>query len=137
MAVVAGLLFDPHHGVVTDVAVDLDLIVAMGGRAREENPLVLVGSFDSICQGINAAMDALRARSNGTVKRVLLLSDGEATADMRDVASFGRLAERARDMVCAISSVGVDVDYNERIMSTIARRSNGRHYFVENPAGLH
>ncbi|HHH11608.1 MAG TPA: VWA domain-containing protein, partial [Sorangium sp.] len=70
------------------------------------------------------------------VKRVLLLSDGQATVGVRDSAAFGRLAERARDMGCAITAIGVDVDYNERIMSTIARRSNGRHYFVENPAEL-
>ncbi len=85
--------------------------------------------------GIEAGMDALRGR-DGMIQRMLVLSDGQATAGVRDLDGFRRIAERARDMGCSISSIGVDVDYNERIMSTIALDSNGRHYFVENAGGL-
>lgn len=84
---------------------------------------------------IDTAMQAL-AVQDGMIKRMLLLSDGEATAGIRDVAGFRSLAERARSRGMPISSVGVDVDYNERIMTAIAQQSNGRHYFVENAAGL-
>jgi Ca-activated chloride channel homolog len=70
------------------------------------------------------------------VSRMLLLSDGEANAGIRDVAGFQRLAEQARSRDVAISSIGVDVDYNERVMFAVAQASNGRHYFVENEAGL-
>ena len=80
-------------------------------------------------------MDNLRGR-RGMVNRMLLLSDGEATAGIRNVDGFRRIALRARDMGCSISAVGVDVNYNERIMSALAQASNGRHYFVENAAGL-
>jgi Ca-activated chloride channel family protein len=91
---------------------------------------------------IDAGMTLLRSSSqsfgqvDNRVKRMLLLSDGQATAGVRDVNGFTQLAARARDMGCSISSVGVDVDYNQRIMSTIAAQSNGRHYFVENATSL-
>jgi len=85
--------------------------------------------------GLDAGMDNLRGR-RGMVNRMLLLSDGEATAGIRNVDGFRRIALRARDMGCSISAVGVDVNYNERIMSALAQASNGRHYFVENAAGL-
>jgi Ca-activated chloride channel family protein len=85
--------------------------------------------------GVEAGLDALRG-STGMIQRMLLLSDGQATAGVRDVPGFRQLASRARDMGCTISSVGVDVDYNERIMTAIAIESNGRHYFVENDAQL-
>lgn len=90
---------------------------------------------------IDTAMSLLSSgagfgQSDTRVKRMLLLSDGEATAGIRDVGGFTTLASRARDMGCSISSIGVDVDYNPRIMSTIAAQSNGRHYFVENAGGL-
>jgi Ca-activated chloride channel family protein len=39
-------------------------------------------------------------------------------------------------MGASITTIGVDVDYNERVMAALARDSNGRHFFVENPAGL-
>jgi Ca-activated chloride channel homolog len=85
--------------------------------------------------GLDAGMELLR-QHQGMVDRLLLLSDGEATAGVRDVEGFRRLAGSARRMGAAISSIGVDVDYNEQIMAAVAQESNGRHYFVENAAGL-
>lgn len=93
------------------------------------------GGDTCISCAIDAGMAALSGR-NGAVKRILLLSDGEATAGVRDIPGFNRLAEQARDMGCSISSIGVDVNYNEQIMSALAIGSNGRHYFVEDAAGL-
>ncbi len=80
--------------------------------------------------GIDAAMAALRQRTD-MVQRILLLSDGEPTAGIRDIAGFRRIAESARAMQCPISSIGVDVDYNERLLSALALDSNGHHYFAE------
>lgn len=107
------------------------------------NRSTILAAIDGISPGgdtciscaIDAGMSALNGR-DGAVKRILLLSDGEATAGVRDIPGFNRLAERARDMGCSISSIGVDVNYNEQIMSALAIGSNGRHYFVENASGL-
>jgi Ca-activated chloride channel family protein len=70
------------------------------------------------------------------VKRMLLLSDGEATAGVRDEAEFKSLAARCREAGVSITSIGVDTQYNERVMAALALESNGRHYFVENAASL-
>jgi Ca-activated chloride channel family protein len=85
--------------------------------------------------GIDAGMDMLRKRG-GMVERMLLLSDGEATAGVRDVEGFRRIASTVRHLGAAISTIGVDVDYNERVMTALAQESNGEHYFVENPSAL-
>ncbi len=85
--------------------------------------------------GIDAGMAALRQNS-GMVDRILLLSDGEPTSGIKDVAGFRTLASRARSMGCALSSVGVDVEYNERVLSALALESNGTHYFAENPGDV-
>jgi Ca-activated chloride channel homolog len=85
--------------------------------------------------GVDAGMRQLGKRT-GRVGRILLLSDGEATAGVRDVDGFRRVAEDCRRMGASITTIGVDVDYNERIMAALARDSNGRHFFVENPSGL-
>lgn len=84
--------------------------------------------------GIEAGLDAMGRRPG--VSRMLLLSDGEANAGIRDVPGFRRLAQVARERDVSISSIGVDVDYNERVMFAVSQSSNGRHYFVETPAGL-
>ncbi len=85
--------------------------------------------------GVDTGMRLLGQRA-GMVSRILLLSDGEATAGVRDVDGFLRQAEDCRRMGASITTIGVDVDYNERIMAALARESNGRHFFVETPSGL-
>jgi len=85
--------------------------------------------------GIDEGMAQLR-RQSGMVDRILLLSDGEATAGVRDPEGFRAVGARIRSMGASISSVGVDVEYNERVMNTLAIESNGRHYFVESAGDL-
>lgn len=84
--------------------------------------------------GIETGLATMGTRPG--VSRMLLLSDGEANAGIRDVPGIQRLAEQARARDVAISSIGVDVDYNERMMLAVAQSSNGRHYFVDDEAGL-
>ncbi len=86
--------------------------------------------------GIETAMDLLAKGEGGAVQRILLLSDGEANTGVRDVDGFRRLGDRARGMETAVSSIGVDVDYNERVLFALSQSSNGRHYFVDDPSGL-
>lgn len=76
------------------------------------------------------------ANLDTSVNRILLLSDGEATAGVRDELGFRRIAEQCRRMAVSVTTIGVDIDYNERIMAALARDSNGRHFFVANAAGL-
>ena len=85
--------------------------------------------------GIEAGIEAIGRRTGG-VNHMLLLSDGEANFGVRDVEGFRRIAGRARQADVSVSTVGVDVDYNEQVMFAVAQSSNGGHYFVENTASL-
>ncbi len=85
--------------------------------------------------GVETGMRML-GRKDAMVSRMLLLSDGEATRGVRDLPGFQRIAEECRSMGASITTIGVDVDYNERILSELARDSNGRHFFVADPSGL-
>lgn len=85
--------------------------------------------------GIDAGMRMLGQRP-GMVSRILLLSDGLATAGVRDLPGFKRQAEDVRRLGASITTIGVDVDYDERLMSALARDSNGGHYFVERADSL-
>jgi Ca-activated chloride channel homolog len=88
---------------------------------------------------ISCALDTtLRAMGGrrGAVDRVLLISDGEATTGVRDIDGMRRVAASLGNMGATVSTIGVDVDYNERMMAAIAQEANGRHYFVSSPEGL-
>jgi Ca-activated chloride channel family protein len=94
-----------------------------------------LGGDTCISCGLEEAM-VLLAQTPGKVSRMLLLSDGDANHGVRDVPGFRGIAQRAQQKGISVTTIGVDVDYNEKIMSAIAQDSNGRHYFVADPSGL-
>jgi Ca-activated chloride channel family protein len=130
--------------VVSVIAYDTraDVLVApttidAGARARVLAALgrPRAGGDTCISCGIDAAMRVLDRRP-GTVSRVLLFSDGLATAGVRDLPGFHRIADDVRQLGAAITTIGVDVGYDEKILAALARDSNGEHFFVPDPATL-
>ncbi len=98
---------------------------------------IQLGGDTCISCGVERAMDALRsARTDGALQRVLLLSDGAANNGIRDVAGFQRLARMCRTAGVAVSTIGLGVDYNERVLAALALESNGLHHFVEDALSL-
>ena len=57
-------------------------------------------------------------------------------AKLTDLPGFRSIATRAQSQGVSITTIGVDVDYDEKALSAVALASNGRHYYVENDAGL-
>jgi Ca-activated chloride channel family protein len=131
---------------------DLVSIIEYSTTARElvaptvlddENRNVIAKAIDRlhadgdtcISCALDTAFSTLERRS-AAVNRVLLLSDGEATTGVTDVDGLRSIAARLRRNDATITTVGVDVNFNERLMAGIADETNGRHYFVENADGL-
>lgn len=96
---------------------------------------ITLGGDTCISCGIEEGMSLL-AQTAGKVNRMILLSDGDANHGVRDVPGFRGIAQRAQARGVSVTTIGVDVDFNEKIMTAIAQDSNGRHYFVENDAAL-
>lgn len=105
------------------------------GRIRSGIQSITLGGDTCISCGIEEAMAEL-SRTSGRVNRMIVLSDGEATAGVRDLPGFRSIAQRAAARGASITTIGVDVDYNERVLSAIALDSNGRHHFVADDSGL-
>jgi Ca-activated chloride channel family protein len=105
------------------------------GKLVGQLAAIHAGGDTCISCGIDTAMQLL-AQRDGMVERVLLLSDGQPTAGVRDVDGFKRIAENCRRMGASVTTIGVDVEYDEKVMSALARSSNGHHFFVADPTGL-
>jgi Ca-activated chloride channel homolog len=93
------------------------------------------GGHTCISCGIDLARAQVRQRA-GAVNRILLLSDGVANRGFVTVPEFRLLGDVVRGEQTAVTSIGVDLDYDERSLFAISQASNGHHYFVEDPAGL-
>ena len=100
---------------------------------------IQLGGDTCISCGIEGGLAELAkaSGSNGSiVKRMIVLSDGDTNNGIRDVPGFRSLAQRSMGQGVNITTIGVDLEFNEKIMSAIAQASNGRHYFVENDRDL-
>ncbi len=119
-----------------DVVVPLTQI-APGTRERILSDIrgIQLGGDTCISCGIEEGLGELK-KNRGDVERMLVLSDGDANNGVRDVPGFRSIGERAQAQGVSVTTIGVDVDFNEKLMTAIATSSNGRHYFVENDSGL-
>jgi Ca-activated chloride channel family protein len=96
----------------------------------------LTASGDTCISCALETTEGIVRSDRGAVQRVLLISDGEATTGVRDIEGMRRVAASFSSMGATVTTIGVDVDYNERMMAAIAQETNGRHYFVASPDGL-
>jgi Ca-activated chloride channel family protein len=83
-----------------------------------------------LSQGISALMQApARARQ----RKLILISDGLANQGITDPTALGKMAAGAAEQNFTVSTVGVGLDFNEIVMTTIADHGAGRYYFLEDP----
>jgi Ca-activated chloride channel homolog len=104
-------------------------------QVKAEIRRITPGGDTCISCGLDEGLRDLSQRG-GKVDRMILLSDGDATAGVRDPAGFRAIAERARAAGVSISTVGVGVEYNQKILGGIALQGGGEHYFIEDTASL-
>jgi Ca-activated chloride channel family protein len=104
-------------------------------RAIADIRSITLGGDTCVSCGVEEGLAQLD-RTSGRVNRMIVLSDGDANHGVRDVPGFRSIAERARGRGTSITTIGVDVDYNQKILAALAQESNGRHYFVENDDAL-
>jgi Ca-activated chloride channel family protein len=99
---------------------------------------IRLGGDTCISCGLEEGMRMLDRTALGAdrVSRMILLSDGATNAGVRDLGGLRGMAGRMRDKGVSISTIGVDVSFDEKVMAAIAVESNGQHYFVANPTGL-
>ncbi len=70
------------------------------------------------------------------VNRVVLLSDGLANRGITDPCELGREARRCRERSISLTTMGVGLDYNENLMTSLAAEGGGNYYFIESPRHL-
>lgn len=84
--------------------------------------------FAAVSQG---AAEVRKALGRGYVHRVILLSDGLANVGPSTPEDLGRLGTALLKEGISVTTIGVGTDFNEDLMTRLAARSDGNHYFVE------
>lgn len=95
------------------------------------------GGGTNLGAGLEAGMDLLhKAPKIGNVGKVVLISDGLANQGVTSPDALGIMASTAVRKEFAVSTVGVGLEFNEHLMTTIADHGTGSYYYLENPAAF-
>ena len=70
------------------------------------------------------------------VHRLVLLSDGLANVGPSSPADLARLGAALIKEGISVTTIGIGTDFNEDLMTQLADRSDGNHYFVESSRDL-
>ena len=89
-------------------------------------------------RGVEEAKNALNgpARADGTITRVILMSDGLANTGVTDPHEIARLVRDAKHDGIRVSAMGLGRDYDEDLMQNIAENGGGRYYYIEHPTQM-
>ena len=92
------------------------------------------GNTTNLFDGLySAGAQAASVALPGIVSRVILLTDGEPTAGLRDSTSIADHASQLKARGIAVTALGFGPEYNEELLATIARRSGGNYHFIRRP----
>jgi Ca-activated chloride channel family protein len=93
------------------------------------------GNTTNLYDGLVAGGAQITANNvPGYLNRVLLLTDGEPTAGIKDFASIVGLVAQQKQQGISVTALGFGSEYNEELMAGIARRSGGNYYYIAQPA---
>src|SRR5215469_4205397 len=101
-------------------------------RAVDEIDLLDIGGGTQMALGMRAAIDEVKKSLDATrLNRVLVLTDGQTYEETACID----LVQQNREQI-SFSTIGVGVEFNEKLLMRLAQDSNGKYHFIGNPAEI-
>ncbi len=98
---------------------------------------VKAGGKTALFAGVSKGVKELsKYLDRNLVNRVILLSDGQANIGPSSPVALGELGASLRKDGIAVSTIGLGERYNEDLMYKLADRSDGNHFYAQNPKEL-
>src|SRR5205823_9307198 len=72
-------------------------------------------------------------RADAYLNRILVLTDGEPTAGIKDFASIVGIVAEQKTRGISVTALGFGPEYNEELLAGIARRTGGNYYYISRP----
>lgn len=127
-----------HDDIVSIVVYDDDVRTLVPARRVGDGEALATaiegieaGGSTNLHGGVVAGAAELRKNiEGGYTHRVLLLSDGQANVGPQTPEALGSLGARLVREGISVTTIGLGLDFNEDLMTRLARRSDGNTYFV-------
>ncbi len=101
-------------------------------RAIDDIDLLEIGGGTQMALGMHAAIDEVKKNlSPNRLNRVLVLTDGQTYEETACI----ELVEKNRGEM-SFSTMGVGVEFNEKLLQRLAQDSNGKYHFIGDPAEI-
>jgi len=81
--------------------------------------------------GMIAGQSILKNSKRGSVKKLIILSDGNTNAGITDPKKLNQIAAKAVNDEMVMSTIGVGLDFNENLLASLADFGTGSYYFLE------
>lgn len=124
----------------SSVTVEVPLMEVSANVARFQGAVdeLLPNGGTNISGGLTTAQQVLTGGEAKTprVRRIILLSDGHATAGMTEVRQLAGLAAKGRQGGVTTTAMGLGLNFNERAMTQIALQGGGNYHFIERSTSL-
>ncbi len=93
---------------------------------------IRAGGNTALFAGVSkGAAEVRKFLSENHVNRIVLLSDGVANVGLSSPSDLGALGSILADEGISVTTIGLGLGYNEDLLSELATRSDGYHYFAE------
>jgi Ca-activated chloride channel family protein len=136
---------DPNDAFTVIAYSSGDQVVMPMSRASDANKSAARAAIERIyddggtcisCGLVRGASELDRSPVGDGVRRIVLISDGQANEGIWDRDELAALAQDTAARGTSISAVGVGLDFDEVTMQRIASVGRGNYYFVEDTANL-
>lgn len=105
--------------------------------ARSAALEVTAAGSTNLSGGLELGVEALkRGEGEQGRGRIILVTDGLANRGEVDPRALSKRARRAADDVATVSTIGVGLDFNESLLTSMADYGQGNYRFLENPSGF-
>jgi Ca-activated chloride channel homolog len=101
-------------------------------RAIDDIDLLEIGGGTQMALGMRAAIDEVKKNlSADRLNRVLVLTDGQT---YEETACIDLVQQNRNDI--SFSTMGVGVEFNEKLLQRLAQDSNAKYHFIGDPADI-
>ncbi|MBN1124746.1 MAG: VWA domain-containing protein [Sedimentisphaerales bacterium] len=98
---------------------------------------IQAGGSTALYAGVEKGAQEMRKfLSDNRVNRMVLLSDGLANVGPSNPADLARLGRKLIKDGISVTTIGIGLGYNEDLMTQLAYKSDGSHYFAEHADDL-
>lgn len=100
-------------------------------RAKERVSGIEANGGTNLSQGWELGFHTLQEVPRDALRRLLLLTDGEANDGVQDVFTLASMSQKARSMGIITSTLGVGEGFNEELLVEMSRKGGGNFYYVQ------